>query len=148
MSKVVVVPGLSRVKIERMAAQFIAQNQSDVLCDDNSINIEYIYEIVIPERFGIKTGYTDLSGLGPGIIGYTDAISMRSYVDSSLSDADDHPTRRRFRATLAHEAFHCIQHVPVLRYFRSISREEGDVLCRVEKKLVISPILAQDRREK
>jgi len=32
-----------------------------------------IYEIYIPDRYSIKTGYTDLSSLGSGVLGYTDA---------------------------------------------------------------------------
>lgn len=121
MEKVPVVPGLSRKNIQDRVVKLIGEADPDALSGKQPINIESIFEFYVPDQFGIDTGYTDLSRLGPGVIGYTNAAKKISYVDSSLSDSDHKPVIRRCRATIGHEIGHCTYHVPILRAFKSSS---------------------------
>lgn len=119
MQKVTVVPGLSRDAIERTSLRLLRELQPRAVKGSEPTDIESIFEFYIPEKFGIETGYTDLSSLGPDVLGYTDAAMKISKVDSSLSNAKDVPTARRFRATVGHEAGHCLKHVNYLNIFTS-----------------------------
>ncbi len=133
MKKVTVVPGLRRRDIEKMVIDVLKEIQPRALEGKEPVDIEYFYECIIPEQHEVRTGYTDLSNLGAGIIGYTDSVNRISIVDKTLSDATHKPGLRRFRTTVAHESFHCIHHVPILSYFRAVSKEETNILYRVEK---------------
>lgn len=131
--KVPVVPGLSKMQIEAKATAILREIQPEVLLGNGPVEIEEFYEFYIPDYYGIKTHYTDLSPLGADILGYTDASKKLSYVDKTLSDSEDAPIVRRFRATVGHEAGHCIYHVAVLNSFRSSSmRAESEGLYRAE----------------
>jgi hypothetical protein len=132
-TKVTVVPGLSKREIEQIALSLLQEIQPQALTLDVAVDVESLYEFYIPEKCGIETGYTDLSGLGPGILGYTDAVSMRSSVDKTLSDSTEGGLLRRFRATVGHESFHCMKHVQAVRYFRSTSHGRDEALYRVER---------------
>jgi hypothetical protein len=132
-AKVTVVPGLSKKQIENVAIRLLKENQPDALTKDIPVDVEMLYEFYIPETYGIKVCYTDLSPLGSGILGYTNAATKESFVDKNLSDSNDVATSRRFRSTVVHESFHCIQHVPVIQYFKSISLDKDEILYRVKK---------------
>ncbi|MFA6348677.1 MAG: ImmA/IrrE family metallo-endopeptidase [Candidatus Paceibacterota bacterium] len=135
MAKAIVVPGKSKIEIDNSAVSFLSEFQPTAIKEPGAIDVADLFEIVIPERYRIKTGYTDLSPLGPGVLGYTDAALKISFVDSSLSDAEDTPTRRLYRSTVAHEMKHCIKHVQILNIFRSICKDKDDVsLYRREKR--------------
>jgi hypothetical protein len=126
--KVPVVPGLSRREIEARAVTLLRKFQPEAFEGKCPADIEMIFEIYIRERYRIKTGYTDLSSLGQGVLGYTDAAKKISYVDKTLIDANDLPTVRRCRATVGHESGHCLYHVSVLNFFKSsslIGNDEG-----------------------
>lgn len=137
MDKVIVVPPLSKNNIESIATSLIMQVQPEVFQDQVPVDIESIYEFYVPDRYGIEIAYTDLGVLGPNILGYTDASSKRSFVDKNLSDSNELPAIRRCRATIAHETFHCIRHVPILRVFKStLLKDEGEGLYRRERSKV------------
>ncbi len=112
---------MSRNKVESIATTVLSCVQPEALIGECPTDIESIFEFYIPKKFGIRTGCTDLSSLGSGILGYTDAANKVSYVDKTLYDSDNKPTIRRCRATIGHEVFHCIQHVPILNFFKSTS---------------------------
>ena len=132
--KVPVVPGLSRNEIEVRAVSLLRELQPEALKGECPVDIEDIYEFYIPEHCGIETGYTDLSFLGSGILGYTDASKKISFVDKTLIDSEYSPTRRRCRATVAHESGHCLYHVPVLNFFKSLSfKNDSDLLYRAKR---------------
>lgn len=132
--KVTAVPPLSRDTIGTLANSLLGDYHPDGLKGKEPIDVEKIYEFHIPRRYGIVTGYADLTPIGSGILGYTDAATKTSFVDSSLSDAQDRPTIRRFRSTIGHEISHCVQHVPVLRLFKSICMSgDGIELYRVDR---------------
>lgn len=118
-------PPMSRDLIECRAVSLLQELQPTALIGSEPTDIEKIFEFYVPDRYGIETGYTDLSGLGSGILGYTDAMQKVSFVDSTLSDSRNLPTQRRFRATVGHECFHCMKHVSVLNRFSSLCR--GDL---------------------
>ncbi len=132
--RVPVVPGLSRNDIEYAAVLLLQQiGQQEALQGKCPVDIEEIFEFYIPDSLGIKTGYTDLSRLGNNILGYTDASEKISLVDKTLIDADDNPTLRRCRATIAHESGHCLQHVAILNIFKSLSSRGDERLYRAER---------------
>lgn len=132
MAKAIVVPGTSKNEIEISAGLLLKNFQPSALQKPEAVDVESFYEIIVPNKYGITTGY---GNLGPGILGYTDASLKVSFVDSSLSDGEDTPTRRLYRSTVAHEIKHCITHVQVLNLFRSICKNEADeALYRREKK--------------
>ena len=132
--KVPVVPGLSRNEIEAKAVSLLRECDPEGLNGKCPVDVEAIFEIYIPERFGIQTGYADLSFLGDGVLGYTNAARKVSYVDKTLIDSDHPPTRRRCRSTVGHESGHCLYHVSILNFFRSSSfKDEGYRLYRAER---------------
>lgn len=132
--KIPVVPALSRKEIEARAVSLLKEWDTDGLSGQRPVDVEAIFDICIPERFGIQTGYTDLSFLGEGVLGYTDAAKKVSYVDKTLIDSDHPPMRRRCRSTVGHETGHCLYHVSVLNFFRSSSfKDEGYGLYRAER---------------
>lgn len=129
MKKIVtVVAPLSKRKIEAFARSILLEVQSEALKGKEPVDIEYIYDVYIPDKYGITTGYTDLSEMGPNVLGYTNAVIKESYVDKSLYESREPSAIRRCRSTIAHESFHCIEHVPVLNYFKSVSRKGDDTL--------------------
>ncbi len=135
MDKVPVVRPLSRVKIENLAMNILREFQPEALRGNfpQPVDVEAIFEIYIPSQVDVETGYTDLCRLiGSEILGYTNAAKKVSFVDSSLSDATDRATLRRFRATVGHEGGHCMLHVPLLQVFRSMSIK-GDGLFRANR---------------
>jgi Zn-dependent peptidase ImmA (M78 family) len=134
MSKAIVVPGRSKVEIDQTAMSILSKFQISAIKKPEPVDIEYLFEIIIPEHYGIVTGYCDLSKLGNDVLGYTNAQSKMSYVDKSLSDSDDKITRRLFRSTIAHEIKHCVKHVQILNLFKSICKDKDDEgLYRREK---------------
>ena len=112
--KVPIVPGLSRKEIEAKAVSLLKEFQPEALRGECPVDIERFFELFAPEYCGVETGYTDLSFLGYGVLGYTDASKKISYVDKTLIDSNDIPTERRCRATVGHETGHCIYHVSLL----------------------------------
>jgi hypothetical protein len=134
LSKVLVVPALSRKKIEDRAVSILREEQPEAFAGKCPVDIEMIYEIYVPERCRVKTMYTDLKPLGSGVLGYTDASKKISCVDKHLIDAIDIATERRCRATVGHEIGHCIYHVPILSFFKSSSLlHENEGLYRRER---------------
>lgn len=130
-----VVPPLSRNKIESLVNSLFKEVQPDALLGKEPVDVEKIFEFYIPDKYGIATGYTDLSQYGYGTLGYTDASVKTSDVDESLINSDEIVTIRRCRATIGHEIGHCILHVPVFRIFRSSCKEEA-ALYRIDRNLI------------
>jgi hypothetical protein len=135
LDKVPVVPPKSRRDIEKLALLTLQAFQPEALKGKlpPPVDVEGIYELYIPTIVDVRTGYGDLSTLlgRTDVLGFTHAPQKISLVDSSLSDAIDQVTLRRFRATVGHEGGHCIIHVPLLQVFKSLSIDLGeDILYR------------------
>ncbi len=82
--KVPVVAPLSRAKIEKDTLNFINQYLPDYIASPQEIDIEYIFELIIPEiKHGLNTKYIDLSYLGSEGMGYTDAKKKNAVYTSS-----------------------------------------------------------------
>jgi len=132
--KVPLVPGLSRKKIEAKAVSLLREFQPEALRGECPVDIEQIFEFYVPEHYKIDTGYTDLSFLGSGVLGYTDASKKISYVDKTLIDSKDIATERRCRATVGHETGHCIYHVSILNFFKSsLFKDNSEGLYRAKR---------------
>jgi hypothetical protein len=131
--KLPVVRPQSKAGLNKKAEKYLAQLQPGVLTNDSEVDVESFFEFHIPELFGIKTGYSDLSsefGLYKSVLGYTNCKEKISYIDKSLSNAFDPTTTGRFRATVAHEIGHCILHVPFLNFESSSQGASKDMLFR------------------
>lgn len=115
-------------RINEEAIQLLMEFQPNALAGKEPVAIEHLFELDLPdimqERFGIelKTGVTDLSlyqgGVGK-LLGITDAKSGICLIDKSVYETDDPVQLRRGRATMAHEIYHCLCHVPRMRSFIS-----------------------------
>lgn len=132
--KQIVVNGMSRNEIEYYANQFLKGIHPDAYYGNEPADVETIFDVYLPLRCGIQTGYTDLSKIGKDVLGFTDAKNKRCFIDKSLIDSDDPVTMKRCRATIGHEIGHCLYHVPILRDYLSFSvRGVQDGFCRREK---------------
>ncbi len=128
--KVPIVAPLSRAKIEDDTLHFLGKYQPESLASPKEVDIEEIFEIIIPEiKPDLETRYLDLSHLGPDVMGYTDAQKKICCIHSELYDAatkePKSPEARRFRATVAHEISHCLYHYSFLKTFRSFCAVNG-----------------------
>lgn len=125
MNKVPVVRAMSWEQVAGIAEALLSQRQPDALVGHEPVDIDWIFEFVVPEVLGqqgisFKTGSAELKH---GLLGHTDAAQGFSYVSSDLYDAEYEPEVRRGRATMAHESGHCLLHVPVMRQFMSLTDE-------------------------
>lgn len=121
MSEVPVVPPLKRMDIRNKSKLLLLKCQPDVYRGRSPFDAEEFFELDIPELTGVDTSYKDLSYLGGGTEGYTDAANKESFVDIALYEATDTPTKRRFRATTTHESSHCLMHVNFINFISSVS---------------------------
>ena len=104
--------GLSRSRIEKIAQSVTKDFDPNVLTELCNLDIERLYEQYIPKRFGISTGYQELSR---GIHGYTNPTKLESAVSVTLVDSSDTSTRRFGRSTIGHETGHCVLHAHQFR---------------------------------
>ena len=74
----------------------------------------------IESILGIKTMYTDLSGLGLSVLGYTNGTQKVSMIHSAVSDDFSVKGRRVFRSTVGHEIGHCALHVNLDHWRKSL----------------------------
>ncbi len=92
---------LSRAKIEFIGQKILKDFCPAALSEMIPLDIERMFEIYIPKRFGITTGYEELS---MGIHGYTDPNKMTSAIAVNLIDTGTALTKfrsdRRIRFTL------------------------------------------------
>lgn len=99
--------GLSRDKIEEAVQRILRDFCPEALVELTPLNIERMFEQYIPKKFGIQTGYEELSY---GIHGFTDPNKLRSIVASQLVDSKDTATIRFARSTTGHEIGHAVLH--------------------------------------
>ena len=99
--------GLSRKRIEQFAQKVLKDFCPNSLNELVPLDIEEMFEQYIPKRFGIDTGYEEMS---LGIHGYTDPNKLRSMVSPEFLDTEDLPTIRFGRSTIGHEIGHAILH--------------------------------------
>lgn len=130
--KVPVIHKTSWNRINEEATNLLEEYQPDALTGKEPVEIDGLFDFDLPEimleRHGIvlKTGVTDLSiyqgGVGK-LLGITDAKSGICLIDKSVYETDDPVQIRRGRATMAHETYHCLCHVPRMLTFISGSND-------------------------
>lgn len=113
-NKLIRVPPLSCCKIRKVAEDFLQRFQPDALHDD-ATDIERFFTVTIAQKMGMVTGSDDLSPYGDDVLGVTEVARKRSFVSSELYNSSSAVNQRRCRATMAHEAGHCIHHVTYAR---------------------------------
>lgn len=98
---------LGRERIERIAQSVLKDFSPKSLEKLGFLDVEMMYETYIPKRFGIATGYQELTA---GVHGYTSPAHLESAVSLSLVESDDQSTIRFGRSTICHEIGHCVLH--------------------------------------
>lgn len=107
---------LSRAKIEFISQKILKDFCPAALSEMIPLDIERMFEIYVPKRFGITTGYEELS---TGIHGYTDPNKMTSAISVNLIDTEDQSTLRFGRSTTGHEIGHVVLHANQFRRRKS-----------------------------
>ena len=100
----------SAQEIENIACDVIESYQPNALKMLTSFDVEGIFEFELKNKTGIEPDTWDFPD---GIEGCTDCEEMKCYISLKLmSYGDCDVTRRRLRATQAHEIGHCLLHIP------------------------------------
>lgn len=122
MAKVPVVPALGRKDIEKHASENARKVFGRMWTANEPMDLEHLFEVVIPKSLGIETQYADLKSMGINAWGYTcnQAGNKMSLVESSIAYAEDDRTRRFARSTTAHESSHCIMHMKLEDFHQSL----------------------------
>lgn len=121
MASVPIVPPMKSAQIENKAMTVLRTCCPHVLESVVPTPVDQIFELYIPEIVHIRTMYTNLKDHGiMDADGYTNARQRISLVDMDLSDDFSDRGRRRFRATVGHEAGHCFLHVDLRRWQQSL----------------------------
>lgn len=107
---------LNRAQIQKASIDILKDFCPKALDELLPLDIESLFELYLPKRFGITTAYDELSF---GIHGFTDPNRMASVVSIHLVDADDIGTRRFGRSTIGHETGHAILHARQFKKKRS-----------------------------
>jgi len=139
MELLIPVKGICWEEAEEDAEAILTEFQPAALQSPIEVNIEKIFEYEIEDymkrEFGLsfEVGYRDLSYLGIGVKGHTDATNGYCFIDAKLSDSkSSSPDHRYFRSTLGHEIYHCIKHVPQFGGFISSYRSATGSLYRMK----------------
>lgn len=115
MDTLIKVPPLHCSAIKSQVEKHLCEFQRAALVDTPS-DIERFYTVTIPNKMGMMTGSDDLSAYGMDVLGVTEAAKKTSFVSSALYSSSRHVDQRRCRATMAHEAGHCVYHVAYVRF--------------------------------
>jgi hypothetical protein len=100
-------------EIEKIAHKVIESFQPDAVKFTISFDVEGFFEFELEDQTGIEAIY---KWLPQGIDGYTDSQNKQCYVATQLYEYGEcQVTKRRLRATLAHEIGHCFLHVEEAR---------------------------------
>src|ERR1043165_8373942 len=105
MRRVVLANAKSGAAIEALAFRHVKSYQPDALNKPQPFEVERFFENELERLTGVRFDYQDLRY---PVHGYTDSDQMISVVASSL--ADDPSKYFFFRATIAHEIGHAVQH--------------------------------------
>ncbi|MFO0835580.1 MAG: XRE family transcriptional regulator [Phycisphaerales bacterium] len=111
---------LSRVRVKELALALLAKvfgNEVPLPVPLDRVISEYDKEIVLTGRADIEPAR--LRDGSPAVLGLSrwsrDGKRRELIVHQDLLDAEDKPGRRRANFTIAHELFHCIEHLPMVQ---------------------------------
>lgn len=111
---------LSRIRVKEMALAVMAKvfgSEVPLPVPLDRIVSEYDKEIMLTGRRDIEPAR--LRDGSPSVLGLSrwsrDGKRRELVVHQDLLDADDKPGRRRANFTIAHELFHCIEHLPLVQ---------------------------------
>lgn len=120
MSSLLKVRPRSCQEIESIAQKIIENFQAEVLRFTISFDVEDFFDNELETETGVEAIYKLLPD---GLDGYTDSENMCCYICSSLADYNDcQITKRRLRATIAHEIGHCFLHVEEAKRNRNFQK--------------------------
>src|SRR5882762_10119244 len=105
--KVVMAAPKSGAAIDAHAFRLIQKYQPEALLKPQPFDVERFFENELEALTGVRADYQELRF---PVHGYTDSDQMISVIATSL--AEDPSKYTFFRATIAHEIGHAIQHVP------------------------------------
>jgi hypothetical protein len=111
----------SSQEIEKIAHEIVKNHQPDAVKFTVSFDVEDFFEFALEDKTGIEAIF---KWLPAGLDGYTDSVNMRCYVATQLLEYGDcQVTKRRLRATIAHEIGHCFLHVEEARRNQSFQQK-------------------------
>ena len=110
-------------EIENLAFKIIEAFQPDAVKTIAKFDVEGYFEFELESQTGVAATNLELEN---GLDGYTDCAEMKCVISRKLMeyDAFDDVTRRRLRATQAHEIGHCHLHVAESRLNNSLLKFE------------------------
>lgn len=109
MPRILKVRPRSSQEIETIAHKIIKNFQPDALKLVTSFDVESYFELGLEKDTGFEPVYDYLP---KGIDGYTDCENMKCVISLDLMEyGDSQVTKRRLRATQAHEIGHCFLHL-------------------------------------
>lgn len=114
--------GLSNLKIESLTLQIVRAVQPSCLTAKEPFDIVRFFDNELEDITGVAPDYRD--DLPPEIFGITDTHQNLAIINSSLFDEDYGGGNLLLHSTLAHEAAHCILHVPQLKKIKNDRRFE------------------------
>ncbi len=119
MTKVPIVPVLSKKKIETRANEIVRELYPDAWRGVEPVPVDMLFDIDIPDLLGFKTGYADLNEFGLDAHGYTNLNQKISLVDAIVANDYSLHGERFYRATAGHESGHCFLHGSLERWWAS-----------------------------
>jgi hypothetical protein len=121
MASVLKVRPRSAREIENIASEVIKSFQPDALKMLMSFDVEDFFEFELKDKTDVEP---DTKDYPEGIDGCTDFEEMKCYISRRLMEHRDcQVTRRRLRATQAHEIGHCFLHVEDARHSREFQQK-------------------------
>jgi Zn-dependent peptidase ImmA (M78 family) len=121
MASVLKVRPRSAKEIENIASEVIRGFQPEALRKLSSFEVEDFFEFELKDKTDVEP---DTKDYPDGIDGCTDFEEMKCYISRSLMEYGDcEVTRRRLRATQAHEIGHCFLHVEDARRSRKFQQK-------------------------
>ena len=121
MPSVLKVRSRSGQEIEKTAHDIVKAYQPDAVKFTISFDVEDFFEFELEDKTGIEAIF---KWLPAGLDGYTDSVNMQCYVATQLLEFGDcQVTKRRLRATIAHEIGHCFLHVEDARRNRAFQQK-------------------------
>lgn len=121
MASVLKVRSRSAQEIENIACEVIKSSQPDALRMLTSFDVEGFFEFELKEKTDVEP---DTKDYPIGIDGCTNFEKMKCYISRRLMNYGEcDVTRRRLRATQAHEIGHCFLHIEDARRNREFQQK-------------------------
>lgn len=110
--RIFIVAPIGREQLEIEAQNQLREFQPECLVKPTAVDAETFFECELPK---IANVFADYREIPDGIFGWSDSERMEVIVSIDLIESDSLVDRRRGRATIPHECYHAIKHIPQYR---------------------------------